>query len=159
MSMRVGVKGQTYYNAGTYAQPEWVRAKCIKDLSFEISKTEVQIKNKGSDWVKYLTGLKDLPLDFESDYNPNDPVSTAIMDAFWTEEPLEFLILDDKITKQGAQGLRAGFIVTKGGRNEPVDDMMTMPSGLRLAADWPHEPAYVMVGAGGALTILHGGDE
>jgi hypothetical protein len=44
---RVGIKGQTYYNSGTYQAPNWNRARIIRDLTLAISANEVAIKNKG----------------------------------------------------------------------------------------------------------------
>jgi hypothetical protein len=149
---RVGIKGQSYFNTGTHDAPVWVRAKILHDLTLAVSKGEVQVKNKGSRWVKYLSALNDAPLDVEVDWQPDDPVFDALQDAFWTDEVLEFVILDGGIKKAGAQGLRAGFVVTKFERSEPLEDQMLANVSLRLAADWDHEPDWVVASATGTLT-------
>lgn len=156
--MKVGIKGQVYINLGSYATPDWARAKFVRDLTFEISKAEIQSKNKGSLWVKYLSGLMDAPLDFECDYEPDDPACALLIEAFWTEDPVDMLILDDYIETEGAEGYRAGFLATKSGFNQPLEDIMALPNALRLHANFPHEPAHVMVGANKSLTTIHGGE-
>jgi hypothetical protein len=152
--MKVGIKGQTYLNVGMHESPTWKRAKIIHDLTLTVSKGEVQVKNKGSRWVKYLAGLNDAPLDMEADWEPGNDVFDTLQDAFWTETPLEFVILDGGIKKAGAQGLRAGFTVTKFERAEPMEDEMIANVSLRLAGDWEFEPDWVMASSAGALTAV-----
>ncbi|MCL2745396.1 MAG: hypothetical protein FWE67_16270 [Planctomycetaceae bacterium] len=158
---RVGIKGQTYFNSGTHALPVWKRAKIVKDLTMSLSKNEVQVKNKGSIFVKYLSGLVDVPLDLEIDWEPGDLVFDALQAAFWSEEILEFVILDGGIRKPGAQGLRAGYMVTKFERGEPLEDQMTGSISLRLHADSEEEPDWVKVNTGGTAleTIGAFGDD
>jgi hypothetical protein len=139
---------------GTHASPEWKRAKVLHDLTLAVSKTEVQVKNKGSNWNKYLTALRDAPIDVEVDWAPGDEVFDALQEAFFTEEVLEFVILDGGIKKAGAQGLRGGFIVTKFERSEPMEDQMIANVSLRLGADWDFEPDWVMASAQGTLTTV-----
>lgn len=151
---KVGIKGQTYYNSGSHSAPVWNRCKSIHDLTMAVSSNEVAVKNKGSIWEKSLTGLRTCPIDVEADWEPGTPMFDAMQAAFWSEEPLEFLILDGGIKKVGAQGILAGFKITKFERGEPLEDVMTLNSALRLAADWPHEPVYVRVAAGGTLEVI-----
>jgi hypothetical protein len=151
---RVGIKGQSYLNLGTHAAPQWKRAKVLHDLTLAVSKNEVQVKNKGSRWVKYLSALNDAPLDVEVDWAPGDEVFDALQEAFWTDEVLEFVVLDGGIKKAGAQGLRAGFTVTKFERSEPLEDQMIANVSLRLAADWEFEPDWVVASDTGALTAV-----
>jgi hypothetical protein len=151
---RVGIKGQSYLNLGTHAAPTWKRASVLHDLTLAVSKGEVQVKNKGSRWVKYLSALNDAPLDVEVDWSPGDDVFDALQDAFWTDEVLEFVILDGGIKKAGAQGLLAGFTVTKFECVQPLEDQMIANASLRLAADWEHEPAWVTAAATGVLTVV-----
>jgi hypothetical protein len=151
---KVGIKGQTYLNVGTHTNPSWKRAKILHDLTLSISTAEVQVKNKGSRWTKYLSGLNDVPLDLEADWEPGDDVFDALQDAYWTQAPLELVILDGGIKKAGAQGLRGGFMVTKFERSEPVEDEMMANISLRLAANWEHEPDWVVAAATGVLTAV-----
>jgi len=147
---KAGIKGQTYLkNAET-----WLRAKILRDLTMAVSSNEIATKNKGSVWQKYLIGLRDVPIDCEADWEPGNPVFEALKEAFWTEAPLEFLILDGGIRKVGAQGLHASFIVTKFERSEPLEDVMSVAVSLRLAADCPDEPEYVEMGENMAITVI-----
>ena len=151
---RVGIKGQSYLNKGTHTTPAWKRAKILRDLTLAMSKAEVQVKNKGSMFVEYLTGLIDVPLDCECDWEPGDPVFDAMQEAYWSEEPLEFLILDGGIRKKGAQGLRANFIVTKFERGEPMEDVMSTAVSLRLSAESNDKPQWVKIGTNGTIEVV-----
>ena len=156
---RVGIKGQSYLNKGTRTAPQWKRACGLRDLTLEMTKAEVQVKNKGSMFVEYLTGLIDTPLDCECDWEPGDPVFDAMQEAYFTEEPLEFVILDGGIRKVGAQGLRANFIVTKFGRGEPMEDVMSASVSLRLSAESKDKPQWVKVKANGIEVIGEFGED
>ena len=151
---KVGIKGQMYCNSGSYSSPAWNRYKAARDVTMAVSRNEVAVKNKGSLWIKYLSGLRDALLDFEADWEPGDPVFDALQSAFWTEAPLDFLLLDGGIKKAGAQGLRAGFIVTKFERSEPLEDVMSVSVSLRLAADCEQDPEWVTTGSTGAITVV-----
>jgi hypothetical protein len=151
---KVGIKGQTYCNTGSHSTPQWARVKFLRDLTVAISSNEVAVKNKGSIWEKFLSGLNSCPLDVEGDWEPGDPVFDSMQQCYWTKEPLEFLILDGGIKKEGAQGLLAGLMVTKFERGEPLEDVMSLNVSLRLAADWEHEPEWVKVGADGKLETV-----
>ena len=151
---KAGIKGQTYYNAGTRTSPTWHRAKLLRDLTLPFSANEIAVKNKGSQWTKYLRGLLDVAIDGEADWEPGNPVFEALKESFFTEKILEFVILDGGIKKQGAQGTRAGFVVTKFERSEPMEDVMSVAFSLRLAADYPHEPEWITVGSNGTITVV-----
>ncbi len=157
---RIGIKGQTYLNTGTHAAPIWNRCKFLRDVTMEITSAEAAVKNKGSMFIKYLSGLVDVPLDFEGDWEPGNPVFNAMQKAFWSKEPLEFMLLDGGIKKVGAQGLRGGFAVTKFGRSEPLEEAMSLSASLRLHADYDEEPAWVVVGEGAKIeTVGEFGDD
>ncbi len=136
----IGIKGQTYMNTGTHEAPVWNRCRFLRDVTLEITSAEAAVKNKGSIFVKYLDGLIDVPLDIEGDWEPGNTVFNAMQEAFWSKEPLEFMFLDGGIKKVGAQGLRGGFMVTKFGRSEPLEDVMSLSASLRLHADHDVEP-------------------
>ncbi|GHT13711.1 hypothetical protein FACS1894170_10000 [Planctomycetales bacterium] len=108
-------------NSTPHETPVWNRCRFLHDLTLSISSNEVQVKNKGSRWVKYLTGLDDVPIDIEGEWEPGNPAFDVMQEAYWSKEPLEFVILDGGIRKDGAQGLRGEFIVTKFERSEPKD--------------------------------------
>jgi len=152
---RVGITGQTYLNTGSYENPQWERATILHDLTVGSETTAIAVKNKGVNVVRYMEGLREVPLDFECDWEPGHPVFDALLNSHWTSEVLDLLILDGRLTKEGSQGLRAGFIATKFERGEPLDDAMTASASLKLAAEWEHDPEWVMVGAGGTITTIY----
>jgi hypothetical protein len=115
--------------------------KSVRDLTIAISKNEVPVKNKGSKFVRYLSGLIDAPVDFEMDWEPGEGAFDLMQDSFWEETPLEFEFLDDTKEK-GGKGLTGEFIVTKLERTEPIEDVMSASVSLRLAADSEVEPTW-----------------
>ena len=108
--------------------------KSVRDLTIGISKNEIPVKNKGVEYVRYLGGLKDVPVDFEMDWEPEEGSFAMLVDSFMNDTPLEFEFLDDTKTK-GGYGLKGEFIVTKLDRSEPLEDVMSASVSLRLAAD------------------------
>ena len=153
---QAGIRGQTYYNSGTSQAPTWVRAKFLRDLTLPLSSNEIAVKNKGSVWVKYLRGLIDVAIDGEADWEPGSAVFEGFKSSFFTEKEIELMILDGGIKKQGAQGTRASFIVTKFERGEPLEDAMTVSFSLRLAATSAQEPQWVSIGSNGTITVVPG---
>jgi len=126
----------------------------MRDLTIAISKNEIQVKNKGSLFIEYLTGLIDSPIDCEVDWEPGDPVFEALKNSFWTEDSVEFVLLDGGIRRVGAEGLRASFIVTKFERSEPLEEVMSASVSLRLSAASPDKPQWVRVATGGTIQIV-----
>ena len=151
---RIGIKGQTYINIGTRQSPIWARVKLLRDWTFELSANEVAVKNKGSFFTKYLRGLFDCPLDGEADWDPGTPFFESIQSSFFSETIVDLLILDGGIKKPDSQGMRAGFIVTKFARGEPLEDVMSVSFSLRLAADYPFEPEWVRTGNNGDIITV-----
>jgi len=101
--------------------------KSVIDLTVEVSRTEVAIKCKGSDHVRYLGGLKDYPVEIEG-YVTNDcEGQKALEAAFHSGEEVE-------VTFTHAPQHVTNFIVTKFTHNEPVDDAMTFSASLRPSA-------------------------
>ena len=123
---KVGIKGQISINGH--------KAKFVRDLTVSVSRTEIQVKNKGSEYVEYLTGLIDVPLDLEGDWEPGDPAFDALRDAFLSEEPVQVTL-----SEGGIGGVNRPFIVTKFERTEPLEDVMGVSASLRLSAE--HRPA------------------
>jgi len=153
---QAGIRGQTYYNSGTRQTPVWNRAKLLRDLTLPLASNEIAIKNKGSLWVKYLRGLLDVAIDGEADWEPGTVVFEGFKSSFFTEKVIELLILDGGIKKQGAQGVRASFIVTRFERGEPLEDAMSVSFSLRLAAESEYEPQWVSIGTNGTLLVTPG---
>ncbi len=51
-------------------------------------------------------------------------------------------------------------MVTKFGRSEPVEDVMSLSASLRLHADWEYEPDWVIVSEAGKIeTVNEFGDD
>lgn len=150
---RVGIRGQSYLNGGNGAVVQWIRAKIIHDLTIATSSTEVSIKNKGSNYEKFLLGLKSAPIDFDADWEPEDPVFQLMETAHLTDTPIEFLSLDHLLTTKGARGFRGKFLVTKFERSEPLDDEMIVSVSLRLDAN-SDDPAHVVVGDDGLENVV-----
>ena len=127
---RVGLKGHVYCKVGN----AFVAMKIARDVTIPVSKNEIPLKNKGSELIRYLSGLIDVPIDLEADWEPGDPVFDALHDCFWNGGSLEFKFLDQP-EGTGAKGLQGEFIVTKFERSEPLEDVMSVSIALRLAAD------------------------
>ena len=74
-----GRKAKTYLNAGTHAAPTLVLMSKIADLKLPLSKGEVELADRESEWKKFLAGLKEAGISFK--YNKRKHKTDAVFDA------------------------------------------------------------------------------
>lgn len=114
---------KVYYNTGTHGSPTWVLMKRVKDLSVPQSKGEVDVSRRESKNKLTKGGLIDRGLEFGYQYKRgSDTVWTALRTSFENGTPIEFLVLDDLVTENGAKGLRAYMEVMEFPHDEPLED-------------------------------------
>lgn len=104
----------------------------IKDLSIEVTSKEVPIESRGFDFIRYLRGQKDVPLDFavEAD-SPCVPILRA---AYWAAPGSSAENVETTITNAGGDTMTGTFIVTKFGFSAPVAGEEEYNVSMRLSA-------------------------
>lgn len=133
---------RTGFHAQMYVDDEI--CKLTQDFTLSFSSTEIQTKDRGSDWIKYLKGLKDAPMDFDITQDDTDPTYLALKAAYYSTAednylPIEFT--NRPKTSASWKGFKADWIVTGFEESEPIDDEAITSVSIRLAANSPNEPA------------------
>jgi len=116
----VGIKGTISVNGHLM--------KSVSNLTVDVSRTEIAIKCKGSDIVRYLGGLIDTPVDIEGYVSDDCQGQQVLRAAFDSGEDVE-------VTFSHAPQKVTNFIVTKFSHLEPDDDAMTFSAAIRPSAN------------------------
>jgi len=133
---RTGFKAQMYV--------EGQLCTLTQDFSFAVSRTDIQSKNRGLIWTKYLKGMKDVPIDFDLTTDENDPQYQALSASFDSDaddDYIEIELTDKPKTSTGWSGFKADWVVTKFEKSEPLDDEAKTSVSIRIAAGSPNEPS------------------
>lgn len=110
--------------------------KTIGDVTFSQSRTEIEVKNKASDEVRYLSGLKSTSFELTVQAG-TDPEDTGAVDGYkllldmfenQTVKEVVFSDPDSGIAKT------ANMICTKFDASEPLDDLATASVTLKITA-------------------------
>lgn len=127
MGIKLGMEARLYRNTGTYAAPTWVEVANVKDLTLNLEKGEADVTTRANlGWRATVGTLKDGSIEFEMIWDASDAGFTAIQQAFFTNTPIEFAVMDAPIAQTGAQGLRASFSITKFSRSEPLEEAISV---------------------------------
>lgn len=100
------------YNDGQLSETV-IEGTGVKDITCEVSASEVTVESRGYKFKRYLAGQKDLPIDFqvEADSDCADTLRTA----FWDGSDIYVTFTD-----AGGQQVKGCFIVTKFGVSSPI---------------------------------------
>ena len=132
---RTGFKAQMYV--------EGELCPLTQDFTVGFSSTEIQTKDRGSDWIKYLKGMKDAPIDFELTTDETDPSYVALKEAYFSSADdayLEIEFTNKPKTATEWEGFKGDWVVTAFEDGEPIDDEAKTNVSVRLAANSPNEP-------------------
>ena len=114
-----------------------------QDFTLTHSSTEIQTKDRASIWIKYLKGMRDVPLDFEITRDDSDPGYQALRAAYFSTAEDDYLPIEFTNRPKTAsewRGFKADWVVTAFEESEPIDDEAKTNVSIRLAANSPNEP-------------------
>jgi hypothetical protein len=130
MGVRLGLDGKLYRNSGTYATPTWDLIGNVRDLTLNLESGEADVSTRGNNgWRATVSTLKDASLEFEMVWDTSDTDFTAVRDAYFENEFIEFAVMDGPISgpgSSGSQGLRALFRIGSFSRNEALEEAITV---------------------------------
>ena len=127
MGQKLGMHGKLYFNAGTYAVPDWKELKNVKDVTLNMEKGEADVTVRGNaGWRAKVGTLKEGSVEFEMVWDGADPGFTALQNAWFGDLPLEMAVMDGGIAVSGSQGLRATMSVITFSRKEPLEEAMSV---------------------------------
>lgn len=126
---RVGINARIAVNGETQG---------AKDLTCEVSKTEIEISSRGYAFVRYLTGQKRLPVDFNVE--ADSPMYNVLKAAFWADTSVHVVFTDGSDGEGQGGGWSGYFLVTKFADNAPTNGEYTFAVSLRIDANADSEP-------------------
>ena len=139
---KLGMEGKLYYNAGTYATPDWKELKNVKDVTLNMEKGEADVTTRGNaGWRATVGTLKEGSLEFEMVWDTEDEGFAALQAAWFGDTPVEMAVMDGPIATSGSQGLRATMSVISFSRKEPLEEAMSVsvsvkPTYAEHAPEW-----------------------
>lgn len=105
------------------SSPTWREVTDVRDLTRGLEKTMADASIRGSEYKLQVSVQKDLSVDFQMVYDPDDVDVQAFEDAFHEDTDVELLFLDGPIDTVGSKGLRGMFQVSKFTGNEALTDV------------------------------------
>ena len=148
MSVKLGMEAKLYRNDGDYEVPDWVEMKNVRDLTLNNEKGEADVTTrKNNGWRATIGTLKDGTIEFEMVWDTDDANFTAIREAYFDNNSVEFAVMDGDIDTLGSQGLRATMSIMNFTRNEPLEEAITVsvtakPTYAENAPEWMTVESY-----------------
>lgn len=110
--------------------------KTIGDVTYSQSRTEIEVKNRASDEVRYLAGLKSTSFDFtvQAGTDPEDSSSVdgyALLLDMFNNRTVAAVVFSDE---SAGISKTANMICTKFEASEPLDDLATASVTLKITA-------------------------
>ncbi len=105
------------------ATPTWVEVTNVRDLTRNLEKALADASIRGSSFRLQVGTLKDLSVEFQMVYDPADANYEAIEAAFYSDDDVEFAILDGAIDVNGSKGIRFQGQVSSFSVNEALEDV------------------------------------
>jgi hypothetical protein len=123
----IGQAGKLYYNSGTNTSPVWVEIKRAKDVSCPLTKGEADVSRRESAWEMFIGALKSVGLNFGYQHKRGtDSVRTALLASFVSGTPMQFAVMDQDITADGALGAKFYGEVFEFPLEQPLKDGQTV---------------------------------
>lgn len=111
MTVRASLDCVLQRNTASYAPPTWVTVNNVKNVGIPKGKSMAEVTTRGDGGFKTFVGtLKEFGLEFEMNADDADADYTAFEDAYWTNSPLDLLVLRGPATA-GTKGVRLQVLV------------------------------------------------
>ena len=107
----------------------------IGDINYESSRTEIEVKNRASEFVRYQAGMRSdsITLTVQAGTDPDDPQSVdgydLLKNAYESKSTIQVVY-----TSPGGFSITRNQIVTAFNPSDPVDDLSTASVTLRNSA-------------------------
>lgn len=156
----IGHAAKLYRNTGTNASPVWSEIKRAKDVSVPLTKGEADVSRRESAWEMFIGALKSVGLSFGYLHKRGtDPDRTALLASFVSGTPIQFAVMDDDITADGAFGVKFYGEVFEYPLDQPLKDGQTVavvvkPTEFEEPAGTLIEPSILTVSAPTTTTAV-----
>jgi hypothetical protein len=128
MDVPIGSEAKLYFcTEGIGGSPAWTEVTNVKDLTLNIAKGEADVSRRGGGgWKATIGALKDATIDWQMNWDTEDPGFLAMRAAFMDDTLMGLAIMDGDIETPGTEGLLADCAILKFDRNEPLEDALTV---------------------------------
>ncbi len=124
MAIKLGMDARLNYKTGGQGGGgAWTELANIKDVTLSLETGEADVTTRAnSGWRAIVATLKEASVEFEMVWDTADAGFTAIKNAFLTNAPIGFQVLDGDT----GSGLQADFMITAFSRNEALEEALTV---------------------------------
>jgi predicted secreted protein len=142
MSTRLGMDAKLYRNTGSFGSPTWTEVTNVKDLTLNLEKGEADVTTRANGgWRATVGTLKDASIEFQMVWDTADAGFSAMQQAFFSNTPIEFAVMDGDINDPSSEGIRATFDIFSFTRNEALEeaimvDVTIKPTYAANAPQW-----------------------
>ena len=141
-----------YADTGTTpGTPVWTELTNCRDVTRNLEKALADASTRLSDYRQQVGTLKELSLDFQIVYDPEDELFQLLADHFDSDANLMLLDLAGSITVVGTKGLQFDAQITKFGVSEALEDVGLVDV-TAVVAYSDFVPTHVSVSVSGTVT-------
>lgn len=141
-----------YVNTAVSPAPDdFLELSNVRDVTRNLTKALADASTRLSDYRAQVGTLKELSLDTQVVYSPDDELFQILQDAFDNDTNLDLLDLDGSIDTIGSKGLRFMGQVTNFTTNEALEDVGLVDITIVPGYDAANPPHGVEVAVAGAV--------
>lgn len=144
---QVGLDCILYLDASGVGGSSWAAITDAQDVTVGLQHGKATVANRASDWLKTLLTHKELSIEFDLTFDPDDTEFQALRAAFTGKTDIGIAAYNEAIATVGAEGVQVDCKVVNFTRNEPVGDTVTVSVTLEPSAESSTEPAYTVIAA------------
>lgn len=132
MGVRLGMEARLYRNSADFDNPDWVEVGNVKDVTLNLEKGEADVTTRANNgWRATVGTLKEASVEFQMVWDTEDQGFTAVQQAFFGNEPIEFAVMSGPMNDPLSEGLRATFDVFSFTRNEALEEAIMVDVSIK----------------------------
>lgn len=147
---KVGINGAVYRNEGTEGSPTWTEINRVRNVQPSFPWDLVLVDSRETRAKQYVPTQVDIGAQLEVRASNENAGYLALFDAHVLHEEIDLLILDGKLTDEGARGIRASWYVSLTGQTQGVGDAVYSTFDLKPGVAFT--PKAIVVGSASAIT-------
>jgi hypothetical protein len=125
--VKLGLRGKTYRNVGSYAVPVWNLIDNIKDLVLTLAKGKADVSRRATGgWKAQIGTLKEATIGWSSVWDTEDDDFLTFRNSYLDGDSVDLMVLDGESNVAGSQGFRADVECFTFTRNEQLTEAMSL---------------------------------
>lgn len=123
---RISINAKLYVNLNTYVSPTWTEIDNVRDLALNLEMDEGDASIRaGGGFALYEPTLNKVSIDFNMNEDTTDTNGWAMVQAAYFARAAKELLINDRATGAGAQGLRVTVKFFKFAQGQKLNDVQT----------------------------------